>query len=457
MSLTLPVAAVLLGTTLAVPVQDRALSSFERSGVPGMVAVVTHGDRIVWSGGFGTASDGSRMTSEAVVQVGSLTKSLTATTVLQLAEAGRVDLDASLAAQLPESSLDDRITVRQLLNHTSGLTDADTHYWHTIDEGARTTEEVTATLRGAETTTEPGTRHRYANVNYVLAGRLVEVVTGRPFAQVVQSDVLTPHEMRSSRLDRDGAPAGSNSVFGTWVAREDASTALDDDPTGSLVTTADDLGRWLIATNGAGTHPLSPFVRAGLQHTTTASGSYGAGWAQDGDLAGWWGHSGNRYTYSAAMLREPVEGWGVAVVVNGASMSDPAYPIAQDLAALVSGAAPMAVPDALLVDRWSAAAAGIGLLAGVVGVVRARRWAGRRRGRPLLTVLGLVWLVPPVLLATLAPQLASFLLGGIDLTWGMLTYYSLTPLVALLAMGAVSAAVLLRRSWFLLRAWGRAT
>lgn len=449
--------AVLTGATvtdaradeLAANIESRIRKSFEQSDVPGMVAVVVNGDRVVWSGGEGTASDGAQMTADSAVQVASLTKSFTATAVLELVEAGRVRLDGPVSAQLSEFTMSDpraaQITVRQLLTHTSGLTDAGTRYYRTINDGAATPRDVVATLGAERLSTDPGTRQRYANINYVLAGRLVEVVTGRPFHDQLWTQVLEPLGLRDTALDWDGAPAGQNSIFGRWVSRRDTSSALRHDPAGALVTTASDLGDWLIASNGNGPTPLSAPVRQQLEKTTPTSGAYGAGWARDEHLDGWWNHGGNRYTYSAAMLRNPTSGWGVAVAVNGASMTDPAYAIAQDLASLVSGGDPVDVPSATAIDRWALLVAAIGVALSTIGVLRSHRWAQRRRGQPARTALGLGWLLPPIALALALPPIAGRLVGGIDMSWSMLSYYSLTPMLLILGTALGCAAVLISR------------
>lgn len=210
-------------------IEERVNRSWERSDVPGMVAVVVHNDRIVWSGGVGVASDGTAMSADSVVQVASLTKSFTATAVLELVVDGRILLDDSVTAQLPELALDDRradqITVRQLLNHTSGLTDADTHFFRAINDGAATPHDVVAALSRQRLTTQPGTAFRYANMNYVLAGRLVEVVTGHPFQ--TSCTARSSHRLGCALPGSTGAPplrvtprcSGAGSAAGTPAAR----------------------------------------------------------------------------------------------------------------------------------------------------------------------------------------------------------------------------------------------
>lgn len=449
--------AVSIGTTTpeawadvsATSIENRVRLSFERSEVPGLVAVVVHDDRVVWSGGEGTGGAGAPMTADSAVQVGSVTKSFTATAVLRLVEAGRIRLDGRVAEQLGEFTMGDpradQITVRQLLNHTSGLTDTGTHFYRTITNGASTLGDVVASLGTERLSTAPGTRYRYANINYVLAGRLVEVVTDRTFQEHLRAQVLAPLGLRRTTLDGNAGPAGHNSIFGTWIRRHDTSSALRHDPAGALVTTANDLGHWLIASNGNGPTPLSAQVREQLQQTTPASGSYGAGWARDDVLDGWWNHGGNRYTYSAAMLRNPSTGWGVAVVVNGASMMDPAYAAAQDLASLVEGGGPITVPSATSLDRWTLLVAVAGVALSTTGVLRSRGWARRRLGHPGRTVFGLLWLLPPIVVALVLPPVAGRLVGGVDMSWSMLTYFSLTPLLTVLTIALACAAVLSSR------------
>lgn len=432
--------------------ERRVQELFEQSEVPGMVAVVVHEDDVLWSGGRGTDSTGEPMGPESVVAVASVTKSFTATAVVQHAQSAGIDLDSPVSTWLPEFTMaDDRyrsITIRQLLTHTSGLTDAGVGYYRTVNQGAASSAEHVAALAPHGLSSRPGERFAYANINYVLLGRLLEARTGRPVAEHLRTNLLEPHGLKYTVLDRAAAPDGFNSVFGRWVPREDTSQAMRQDPAGGIFTTADDLGRWLIASNGRGPTPVPKTVRDVLLTTVPAAPDAGAGWMRE-DRPGWWGHGGNRYTYSAYAMRNPTTGWAVAVVVNGASMNDPAYDMAQQLAATGEGGPGPTVPSAVRLDRWALAAtvgwvACCGLLC-----VGARRWA-RRRSRARRS-LGLLWPAVLVMVVVLTPQWAGLLVGGIQLTWPMLSYYSLTPLLTVLAGGAGAACVLTSRVWALRR------
>lgn len=416
-----------------------------------MVAVVTQGDEIRWARGFGNASTGQPMAERSRVEIASLTKSMTAVGVGTLLYDANISVGTRIHELLPELGMADKrydsITVRQLLNHTSGLTDAAAGYYAAMNDGVSSVREHVARLAGKSLERQPGATFRYANINYILLGRLIEVLSGQPVDRYLQDHVFEEHGLTDTVLDGRDAPDGFNSVFGKWVARTDTSNPMASDPAGGAVTTAEDLGRWLIANNGAGPTPVSPQVRQIVQTTSVNSGSYAGGWDMRSTAS--YEHSGNRYTYSSYMVRNEAQGWGVAVVVNGASMIDPAYAIAEAIAAVIDPSRPQpgSTPSAVSADRWAALVVVASALATAVLLLRSPRWA-RRRGR-VGKALGLAWPSCVVFAALCAPLLAGILMNGIDMEWMMLTYYSLTPLLVVIAMGAMAALVVGARTWAL--------
>lgn len=423
----------------------------EASDVPGMSVALVQDSEVVLAEGFGRDSAGREMTGSSLVRIASMTKSFTATAVAGLAEDGEFGMDDPLAEWLPEFTMADprhtQVTIRELMNHTSGLTDAGVHYYRTMNRGAASPQEYTASLAAESLTTAPGERFRYANINYVLLGRLVEVVSGQPIGDYLQAEVFSAHGLSETALGNSGAPDGSNSLYGWWFGRSDTTNAMTDNPAGGVTTTAGDLGRWLVASNGQGGRPVPAAVRAVVESPTPASEGYGGGWSLDDD-PGWLGHGGNINTYNSYMMRNPETGQAVAVVVNGASMSDPAYDAAR---ALVGLGEVDQVPSASATDRRTLLAllAVVGLTAGFVW--RARAWARRRAHTPWRRTWGLVWPMPVLLAVILTPVWTGYLVGGIDMTWSMLSYYFLTPLVTILAVGIAAAVIICAR----LIAWRR--
>ncbi|MEU3842486.1 serine hydrolase domain-containing protein [Streptomyces sp. NPDC028635] len=177
-----------------------------RQGAPGATARIDDGGSVL------TASVGvaDRATKRALAdtdrfRVGSITKTFTAVVLLQLADEGKLNLDASVDHYLPGLLPDRRITVRHVLSHRSGL------YDYTNDMFARTVpgfeavrtkvftyrQLVERSLRHAPTG-RPGGAYAYSNTNFVVAGMLVEKLTGRPVATAYQDRIFTPLKLRDT-------------------------------------------------------------------------------------------------------------------------------------------------------------------------------------------------------------------------------------------------------------------
>jgi CubicO group peptidase (beta-lactamase class C family) len=205
-----PVAAGSRGDTPGV-IDTARLDAFvgervRRHGLPGLALGVVEGDRIVHLRGYGAADSARPVTPQTPFLLASVSKPLTATAVMQLVEAGRVELDAPVVRYLPDFRMADpdasaRITVRHLLQHTSGLplTACDTR------AEAATLAEYAAELRTVALAAEPGARHRYCSGNYNLLGRVVEVVSGQPFGDYMQRQVFAPLAMRHAFADERAA------------------------------------------------------------------------------------------------------------------------------------------------------------------------------------------------------------------------------------------------------------
>nr|WP_262391540.1 serine hydrolase domain-containing protein [Nocardiopsis sp. CNR-923] len=198
----------------------------EASGTPGIAVAVTQGTRVVHARGYGTTPSGQPVTARTPMALASVSKSFTAMAVLQLVESGDVDLDEPVVAYLPEFTMADpraaRITVRQLLDQTSGMSDT-TFPAFTRDQ-PDTLREAVASMRTGRLAADPGTRHEYHNPNFQVAARLVEVVTGRPFAERLQDSVLDPlgmHDSTTLDTERDlpASAHGHLKLLGRPVAR----------------------------------------------------------------------------------------------------------------------------------------------------------------------------------------------------------------------------------------------
>ncbi|MBV8539553.1 MAG: beta-lactamase family protein [Pseudonocardiales bacterium] len=167
----------------------------DEHGVPGaQVAVLMDGEVLDAGAGVLNTATGVPVTTDAVFQIGSITKVWTATLVQQLVNEGLLELDRPLREYLPEFHLADEtaaatVTARQLLCHTAGF-EGDLF----TDTGGNddAVEKYVATLAGAAQVFPPGERFSYCNSGYVVLGRLVEVLRGKPFATVLRERLITP-------------------------------------------------------------------------------------------------------------------------------------------------------------------------------------------------------------------------------------------------------------------------
>ena len=167
----------------------------DEHGVPGaQVAVLVDGDVVDAAAGVLNTATGIPVTTDAVFQIGSITKVWTATLVVQLVNEGLLDLDRSLREYLPEFRVADEaasamVTSRQLLCHMAGF-EGDLF----TDTGSNddAVEKYVATLADVAQVFPPGAQFSYCNSGYVVLGRLVEVLRGKPFNTVLRERLITP-------------------------------------------------------------------------------------------------------------------------------------------------------------------------------------------------------------------------------------------------------------------------
>ena len=170
-------------------VDDYLTAQMETAHIPGLSVAIVQGDQIVYQKGYGQAdSSGRQVTPQTPFIIGSISKTFTALAVMQLVEAGKVELDAPVQRYLPYFRVADphasaQITVRHLLNHTSGLPQkADTFLWTDQDDGVL--ERSVRYLRTVKLARPVG-NFGYSNANYQTLGLIVQVVSGQSYEAYV--------------------------------------------------------------------------------------------------------------------------------------------------------------------------------------------------------------------------------------------------------------------------------
>ncbi|HWS70789.1 MAG TPA: serine hydrolase domain-containing protein, partial [Thermoanaerobaculia bacterium] len=209
-SLALSVCLLVSFAAAAQPYDDKlrdfeafAQQQLKAANMPGLSVAVMKDD-FVWSKGFGFADVENQVqaTAESSYRLASVTKPMTATAMLKLAEEGTIDLDAEVQTYVPTFPRKQwPITVRQLLGHLGGIP-------HYRDAGAelhfrepKNTAEALAVFRDFDLVAEPGTRYSYSSYGYVLLGAIIEGATGKPYAQVMREKVWGPLGMIATRMD----------------------------------------------------------------------------------------------------------------------------------------------------------------------------------------------------------------------------------------------------------------
>lgn len=284
----------------------------DEGDAPGAAALIRNGDggtRFVATG-VADVRTGRRIHRSDHFRAGSLTKTVIAAVTLRLAAEKRLGLDDSVEKHLPglvrgQGNNGLNITLRQLLNHTSGLFDyaADPALVRQLSTGPGRTRTPAALVRTAlrhRPYAVPGAQWRYSNTNYVLLGMVIQRVTGHPYASEAQHLVLDPLTLTGTSFPgtRTALPAPHGRAYadsGKGGARHDV-TALNPSSAGAageLISTLDDLSR-LIAGLLRGGSPIPRAQLRAMRDTSASGGQYGMGLFPVRLSCGvtLWGHNG---------------------------------------------------------------------------------------------------------------------------------------------------------------------
>ncbi len=232
------------------PAIDRVLGAAAADGEFRGVVLVAKGDQLLHHAAYGLAdtATGRINTTTTAFQVGSLTKSFTAVTVMQLVDEGRLDLQAPISRYVAGLAprLGDHLTLHVLLKQRSGLP---THLEQIAPQGDEhaTRADLLALINRAEFAFPPGSRHEYSNLNYHLAALVIEGVTGKPFGDVLWARTFSSLGLSHSGTEAFGEPPAHralgyrDSLLGWRHVENNMSYTLG---SGEIYATAEDLWRW---------------------------------------------------------------------------------------------------------------------------------------------------------------------------------------------------------------------
>jgi CubicO group peptidase (beta-lactamase class C family) len=327
---------------------DAAAKQLLSRHTAGVSVAVARDGRIILARGYGMANveHSVAVTPETVFHIASISKNILAAVVLQLVDEGKLRLDDDVTKYVPEApTLGHQVTVRQLLNHTSGI-----YSFTSLPDAANnerlelTHEQVLGLIKDKPFDFEPGTRWRYDNSAFYLAGMVVERVTKQEYGAYVREHVFKPLGMSSASLcyarmvvphlasgyEVDGG-ALVNAAFMTWKSPFAG---------GAVCATATDLAKWQAALDSG--RVLTPSSLALMRTPTTlADGTkidYGLG-TRLGSLDGHrvLGHTGSGGGYRTVLASFPDDHLTVAVLINTYDGSAPPADMAADIARAVFG------------------------------------------------------------------------------------------------------------------------
>lgn len=290
----------------------------------GVSASVYYPGQGIWKGTSGMSYAGHPITSDMEFGLASNTKLFTAAAILKLVEGNVLNLNDQLHKWLPKyANVDTTITIRQLLNHTSGVADVFTTeslaYIDANPTHVFTTAEVMALI--GPKLFNPGASFSYSNTNYILAGMVAESATGQHISKIIRDSILTPLQLDSTFFDGKETVLGTiahpwnNGVDGINISRAALNSAGNG--TGAMYSTAGEMAQWYQALLSG--QVLNPNSLAQML-TFLPPGNYGFG-ISSMQIFGRtvWGHGGSNSGYKSRMFYDP----DMKAVVCGLSNSNP--------------------------------------------------------------------------------------------------------------------------------------
>jgi len=337
-----------------------------RLRIPGASLAIVEGEQIVHLRGFGRARPGGEVpTPQTPFVLGSTAKSFTALALMQLVEAGKVNLDTTVQHYLPWFRVADpqasaQITVRHLLNQTSGLPAiAGMVNLADLDDHPSAAERQARALSALKLARPAGAAFEYSNLNYNLLGLIVAVASGEAYEDYIQRHVFEPLGMKHSHTSqvaakRDGLAVGHRYWFAQPVAMPDLPLPRGSLASGQLISSSEDMAHYLIAHLNGGRygklHVLSSGGMDELHRGVAEQRVMGASVAVYG--MGWWvarigrarvvSHGGIVPDFSSYMALLPEQKKGVVLLVNAGHYGLPFVlpEVGDGVAALLAGGQP---------------------------------------------------------------------------------------------------------------------
>lgn len=323
--------------TSKMPLLDQTIRSYMNEyDIPGLSLAVTRNGKLVYVRGYGYADKaaGKKVTKESLFRIASVSKTFTAVTILHLKEEGKIDLDAKVFGKdgllgttygtPPYKQYVTDITVNNLLHMTAGGW-SNTGFDPMFSNDQLNGDELLSwILNNRPLENKPGTNYDYSNVGYFILGKIVEKVTGEPYAEYVKENILNPIGITDMEIAGNFLTQKKPEEVIYYAQRENLNpyygsvTRLGG--AGAWIATATDLVRLMVHIDGFSNPP--DMLNAESMHvltTPTVNPRAGAGLLISGS-GNWW-HTGHLAGTQAVLIRD-TNGFSWAMLLNSASPKD---------------------------------------------------------------------------------------------------------------------------------------
>jgi CubicO group peptidase (beta-lactamase class C family) len=290
-------------------------------------ALVAENGTILLDKGYGWQDQMAKTpnTAQSIFQLGSITKQFTSAVVLKLQEEKKLNVKDKLSKYFPAYPKGDSITIEQLLTHTSGVYNYTNDSIFMVNEMTKpaTREKMMSRFQEKPLDFSPGTGWNYSNSGYSLLGYIIEIVTGKPYDQVVRDDIFTPLQMTNTGFDfiHLKSPEKAIGYENMYASTPIASPIVDSSfsfSAGAIYSTTGDLYKW---SNALETYTILSRDQEEMAFTVVKN-NYGYGWGID-SIAGKRrvSHQGGIPGFRTIIARVPADDICIILLSNGSDES----------------------------------------------------------------------------------------------------------------------------------------
>jgi CubicO group peptidase (beta-lactamase class C family) len=298
-----------------------------KHNIPGVSMAVVDRNGVLWAAGFGYTDYGRKkpVTTETIFLLCSMSKTFTATAVMCAVQDGLVDLDAPITEYLPDFTVNsrfednpqDKITLRNLLNHTSGL-DHETTVGNVLEPKGVSFEDHIDSISNTWLKHKVGKRWSYSGIGYDLAGYILQIRSGRPFAEYMKEKIFEPLKMPNTSLDPTFIKNHDNRAIGHWKHFKKVPLEIPVPAAAGVYCSTKELARFvqfhLNYGRLDGQTILSENLVKQMYTPSPTSRRYGLGVDYYGKRGR--GHGGTGYGFGSVMVWAPDYGIGGLILIN---------------------------------------------------------------------------------------------------------------------------------------------